>query len=75
MHPRRMAALLPVEPPTGGAGRRAPYSALCSTPGGHAMNTEPVDEPLHAADANTLARLAAIEEHLHQIKTRLVRHR
>jgi len=35
------------------------------------MNTEPVDEPLHAADANTLARLAAIEEHLHQIKTRL----
>ncbi len=65
-----MAVLLPVEPHPDVC-RRAPCSAPCGIPGGHAMSTDPVDEPLHADDENTLARLAAIEDHVHKIETKL----
>lgn len=65
-----MAAVLPVEPHPDVC-QRAPCSAVCDIPGGHTMSTDPVGEPLHAPDENTLARLAAIEDHVHQIETRL----
>ncbi|MCA1672715.1 MAG: hypothetical protein LC799_11100, partial [Actinobacteria bacterium] len=39
--------------------------------GVHTMSSNPAGEPLQGADEDTLARLAAIEDHVHQIETGL----
>jgi hypothetical protein len=64
-----VVAVLPVEPHPALLPARAVF-CVCGLPG-HAMSTDPMGKPAHAADENTLARLAAIEAHVHQIETRL----